>query len=443
MRLLYLLLKILVYYPLRMFYPRQKIVNRQRNIFGRTIYVSNHAASFMDPLVIGSLQLPSVFFMTRSDVFTPALKPVLAQAQMLPIYRQHDGEDTKSRNGEVFEKCTRVLSSGRNLLIFGEGFTDDVFIRRLKPVKKGAARIGFGTLEAMNWKKKVYVVATGINYGDPNYLRSEVLIAHSERICLNDYKEAYEQNPNKTTNEVTKKIEQLMQGQITHVQNLNWVFFHEHVSRLLRFGMHPEDTDFSVPLEKRWQRSRALALWMNAQQLDENTELTALKNDLEAYFKPAKQKQFPEKHMADFASPNKGSRLKEAAFLALAWPVALLGLIHAYVPYILIKRFVEKTFRRRVFWSSVKLMLGATAISIWNIVLMILLNKLLIHDAKYATAYFFVIPLTGLAAYLYARYLRAFQAKGRLQRTDLTARQQERSILISRIQQLVPLDFLK
>ena len=153
MRFFYLILKIVLQYSLRIYYPRQKIVNRQRNFFGRTIYVSNHAASFMDPLVIGGLQRPIIFFMTRSDVFTPVMRPILWLAHMLPIYRQHDGEDTKAKNDETFTKCTRVLSFGRNLLIFGEGFTDDVFVRRLKPVKKGAARIGFGTLEAMNWEK--------------------------------------------------------------------------------------------------------------------------------------------------------------------------------------------------------------------------------------------------------------------------------------------------
>jgi hypothetical protein len=439
MRFLYLLLKILINYPVRMFYPRQKLVNRQRRFLGRTIYVSNHAASFMDPLVLGTLQRPIVFFMTRSDVFTPMLKPILWLVHMLPIYRQHDGEDTKQRNGETFEKCTRVLSSGRNLLIFGEGFTDDVFIRRLKPVKKGAARIGFGTLEAMDWKKKVYVVASGVNYGDPNYLRSDLLISHSERLCLNDYRAAYELNRNKTINEVTKQIELLMQAQIAHVANLKWVFFHEHVARLLRFGMHPEDTDLSIPLRERWENSRHLALWMNTQELDEQPELLTLKNDLEAYFSPAQQQQFPEKYLSDFATAHEGSRLKEMAYLLLAWPIALLGLIHAYVPYVLIKRFVEKTFRRRVFWSSVKMMLGAVAISLWNIPLVILLNKFVIHDTKYTLAYYLMTPFAGLVAYIYARNLAAFRQKGRLQQMDLTARLQERSALIARIRQLVKL----
>ena len=57
-------------------------------------------------------------------------------------------------------------------MIFGEGFTDDVFIRRLKPVKKGAIRIGFKTLENINWSQNVKLAAIGCNYENPNELGS-------------------------------------------------------------------------------------------------------------------------------------------------------------------------------------------------------------------------------------------------------------------------------
>ena len=73
--------------------------------------------------------------MTRSDIFTPMMKPILWLAQMLPIYRQLDGDGAVGKNAEVFKATSNVLKGGRNLLIFGEGFTDDVFIRRLKPIK--------------------------------------------------------------------------------------------------------------------------------------------------------------------------------------------------------------------------------------------------------------------------------------------------------------------
>lgn len=135
MRFFYFILFITLKYSLRIFYHRIKTINSPKTFLGSTIYVSNHAASFMDPLVIGGLRMPIVFFMTRSDVFTPLTKPFLWAAHMLPIYRQHDGVDTKDANQKVFAKCNKVLSFGRNLLIFGEGFTDDEFIRRLKPIK--------------------------------------------------------------------------------------------------------------------------------------------------------------------------------------------------------------------------------------------------------------------------------------------------------------------
>lgn len=92
-------------------------------------------------------------------------------------------------------------------MIFGEGFTDDTFIRRLKPVKKGAVKIGFITLEELNWKKKIYIAAVGCNYSDPNQMRSDVLISTSEKICLNDYREEFEENPNKTITQLTRRIE--------------------------------------------------------------------------------------------------------------------------------------------------------------------------------------------------------------------------------------------
>ena len=167
MRILYLILFLPLKYSFRLFFSAIKTVNSRRKFLGRTIYVSNHPASFFDPLVIAGLQLPIVFFMTRADIFTKISKPFFWAFHMLPIYRQQDGGDTVAKNEKIFRKCSRILSQGRNLLIFGEGFTDDVFIRRLKPIKKGAVKIGFSTLENMNWKKNVYMAAIGCNYTNP------------------------------------------------------------------------------------------------------------------------------------------------------------------------------------------------------------------------------------------------------------------------------------
>ena len=444
MRFLYFLLYITLPYSLRLYYPKQRVIHKPRKHFGRTIYVSNHAASFMDPLIVGALQNPIVFFMTRSDVFTKALKPILWMAHMLPIYRQHDGEDTKAKNDETFKKCTQILKGNRNLLIFGEGFTDDIFIRRLKPVKKGAARIGFGSLESLNWEKKIYVASIGINYGDPNYLGGSILISNGEPICLNDYKDLYLENPSKAVNDVTKRIELDLQAQITHVENADWVFFHEHVSRLKRNGLHPEDPIRSISLEQKWKNSKALAAWMNAQNLDENQELVNLKNELDAFFKKTKKQKIKDSYLRKI--DEKESNWLSWISLILFFPIMLLGAIHCYLPYKFVKNFTEKSFKRRVFWSSVKMMLGAVAMGLFNIPMVILLNHFvfipLFFDLKTINVfipwfYYFIIPILGVIAYHWFQTAHDLFAMQKLRKSEkLTTLLLERRTLIEKILRL-------
>lgn len=454
MRILYFLFKIVLQYPLRIFYPRIKLVNAPKRFFGSTIYVCNHAASFMDPLIVGVLQRPIVFFMTRSDVFNKFLNPIYWAVQMLPIYREHDGVDTKAKNEQVFKKCTSILSYGRNLLIFGEGFTDDTFIRSLKPVKKGAVRIGFLTLESLNWNKKIYMAAVGINYGHPNYLGSDLVISNSNRICLNDYKEQYLENQAKTIAEITKIIEVLMQEQLTYVETKTWAVFHEHVCQLRRNGINPVDTDFSIPLKKRWENSRKLALWLNAQQLDKNVvpdlptgqaggrqeDLLLLKHDTEHYFKEQKRLKVSEKFLYELSTTGKLSTTPLLLKLILLSPFIIPGLIHFFVPYKLVKRFVEKSFRRSVFWSSVKMMLGTLAMTVWNIPIVWLLSHFVIHSGLIAFIYYLLCPLLGVITYEWFRLLKDFQDKKRLKKKKLENLLQTRKELLERIENLIPKD---
>ena len=124
MRPLYFIFWLGLGFAFRLFFKRVVQVRPSKTRFGRTIFVSNHPSAFLDPLVIARLRKPVIYFMTRSDVFNKFTKPLFWLAHMLPIYRQHDGVDTKDENKKTFDKCTNVLKYGRNLLIFGEGFTD-------------------------------------------------------------------------------------------------------------------------------------------------------------------------------------------------------------------------------------------------------------------------------------------------------------------------------
>jgi hypothetical protein len=393
----------------------------------------------MDPLVVASMRRPIVFFMTRSDVFKPFLKPILWASHMLPIYRQLDGEDTVAKNNAVFNTCTKILSFGRNLLIFGEGFTDDVFVRRLKPVKKGAIRIGFTALETMNWKKKVYIAAVGCNYSDPNEIQSDVLVSTSDKVCLNDYKEAYIESPNKTIAELTKKIEILLREQITHVENKENCNFHEGIMRLTRKGMHVKDANHAISLDKRWKYSQNLAHWINDKNIEEDIELSQLKTEIETYFGLLKKMKLEERFVYYKASENNGSTTKEKIYLFLMWPFAILGLIHCYIPYKITKGFVEKSFKRRVFWSSVKMLMGKLLTGLMNIPFIFLFYYFIYPNVLLALVYFFiVIPRLGLCAYLYFQKLKDLKTKQKINQGDISKIISKRKSLLEKIESLIP-----
>lgn len=437
MRLFYFLLFFGLRYSMRLFYPRIKTVRSPKEFLGRTIYVSNHAASFMDPLAVASMRLPIVFFMTRSDVFKPLTRPFLWAAHMLPIYRQHDGVDTKNENTKVFNQCARILSFGRNLLIFGEGFTDDVFIRRLKPVKKGAIRIGFNALEKLEWKKNIYVAAVGCNYSDPNLMRSDLLISTSEKFCLNDYKEAYLENPNKIITELTRKVEVMMQEQITHVQNKSWADFHENVMKLTRKGMNALHSNRNIPLENRWRYSQRLAHWLNEQNEEGLDGLEGLKKDLEGYFSLLKRMKLNENIVHEIDEKGTISRSTEVIKLIGLFPFALLGVLHCGLPYYFIRQFVQKSFKRKVFWGSVKMLLGMIFFGVLNLPYIFLFHAYIYPDYWLATLYFLLIGLFGLAAYEWMLAFNSFKEKGVAKKADLSKLVAKRQALIKSIKECI------
>lgn len=438
MRILYFLVKYPLNYSLRVYFRRVRVVNRPKKAFDRTIYVSNHPASFMDPLIIGSFIKSIVFFLTRSDVFTKVSSPFLWAFHMLPIYREQDGVDTKEKNRITFDKCTRILQGKRNLLIFGEGFTDDIFIRRLKPIKKGAARIGFQTLEAINWSEKIYMAAVGCNYTAPNKIGSELVISVSDKICLNDYKELYEENPTKVIHDITKLIEGWMQDQITYVKDKNLAPFHEQVMSITRKGINPDNYDKEIELLERWEYSRKLAHWLNKRTDEEIKAFEGLRQEMDAYFielaklKLSDSLMYWKEHHA-----NKGV-IQEILYLILLFPIMLLGIIHFALPYLLIKRFVERSFKRKVFWGSVKLIMGMIAFGLYNIPAIFLFYYCIYPSWWLGITYYVSIGLIGLGAYQWFRHLNTLKAKKRAASIDLHEMTEKRRLFEMKIKELIP-----
>lgn len=439
MRLFYLLLVCSLNISLRLFYKRIVFINKPKRFFNRTIYVSNHPNSFMDPIMLGALSKSIFNFMTRSDVFKWWLKPFLWLAHMLPIYRQHDGENTQEKNKTVFNRVNKTLANGRNILIFGEGFTDDTPIRGLKPIKKGAVRMGLTALEGCNWEKKIYLASIGINYTDRNTIGSELLVEYGGEICLNDYRKDFEENTPKAINDITKKLEGMMQDCVIYVVDKSNYAFIENIMQITRKGFNHANHDDTIALKARFEYSKKLAHWINENATEENEAINQLKKELNAYFALEKRMQIQDRFVFESATSKTVSRSKELFLLATAWPIAILGAIQGFIPYFLAKKLTEKIMKRKVFWGSVKMLLGKVFGTIYSLPIVIWLTKNYFPHWSFGVIYFlFVAPVLWKISYDYGTWFKEYLLKGKMKHADLSKFITKRQQLAQQINELVP-----
>jgi hypothetical protein len=202
--------------------------------------------------------------------------------------------------------------------------------------------------------------------------------------------------------------------------------------------MNAKHSNTFIPLIKRWHYSQKLAHWMNEQTAEQLENLKPLKEDLSKYFALLKNQRFNENYVYELSLHHKITRVKELLMLILLAPTSILGVLHCGIPYILVKRFVEKSFKRPVFWGSVKLLLGMISMGLLNIPVIFLIYYLIYPSFWVALGYYLLIGVFGLSAYMWWRNLIRFREKGYVRRSDLSEVLEKRSDLMRRIHEQIP-----
>jgi hypothetical protein len=437
MRPLYLFLKITLQFALRVFFSKIRFVNAPKKIKNRTIYISNHPSGFMDPLMIAVLQRPKVFFMTRSDLFTKVTRPLLWACQMLPIYRSTD--DDVKKNDAVFEECFRLLKRKDGLLLFGEGISDERFVRRIKPLKKGAGRIAFGFMEKFNWELDLNIVCVGLNYEDPTRMRSQAVIVNSDPIPMSDFKELHDENPATALNELMKEVNVRLRKLATDVKDKTLLEMHEQVMQITRKGMNVDNHDPKLSLVDRQQYSNQLGDFFNDLPEEKTEGFTKLQDKLKSYFQLLKRSKLEEKYISEKQEKGKLAVGMNLFHLILGLPIFILGVIHMGPVYLLVKKLVEGGMKRRVFWSSVKVAMGMILHGLYNLVFIWAFYYLVYPSVWLGILYFFTIPgLTFIYAYFYRGQFFDWQKRKKIGKANIEPFMKRRTELVELIKKEIP-----
>jgi 1-acyl-sn-glycerol-3-phosphate acyltransferase len=138
---------------------------------GPVLFVANHGNALVDPMVLIALLPRLPRFLAKHTLWeNPAVRPLLALAGSIPVYRAQDG--ATARNEETFSRCFEELAAGGVVALFPEGVSHDE--PALQPLRTGAARIALGGRAA--GAEPMTIIPVGLTFEEKGRFRSRLLV---------------------------------------------------------------------------------------------------------------------------------------------------------------------------------------------------------------------------------------------------------------------------
>lgn len=245
------------------------------------LFVANHQNTFMDGLVMVQTAWhtqPNI--LVRADIFKSKLAAfALNLIRLLPIYRKRDGMSSIQQNDAVFEKCFKIFERNSTLALFPEG--NHNMARRLRPLQKGAARIAFQAEAKHDFQLGLTVVPVGLHYEKHTEPWNDLYVNYGEPISLAEFKEAYEENPNKAMKEFTDTIRERISKEMVDIQWVAEYDFMEDVRTLMKPELSTLKEYSESPI---YAENQIIKATERSLQGDEST-LKAFKEKLTTYIK--------------------------------------------------------------------------------------------------------------------------------------------------------------
>ena len=149
------------------------------------LFLANHQNALLDPLLLTVKSNRKNHFLTRAAVFkNRTVATILNSLQMLPVYRMIDGVSTIQKNKAIFKKCSQLLRDKKSIVLFPEG--NHSLNRKVRPLKKGAARIIEETLQDYP-ATEILIIPVGVNYQSPTKYGDSMSIYFGHAISPNNY----------------------------------------------------------------------------------------------------------------------------------------------------------------------------------------------------------------------------------------------------------------
>ena len=357
------------------------------------IFAANHQNALMDALIMLLSVDRIMVFVARADIFkNPKIAKILYFLKILPIYRVRDGFDTVKKTNDIIKRTVNVIANGCGMVILPEGNHSDV--RRLRPLKKGFARMAFQTEEMNDFNLDLHIVPVGIYYNSRKKYRSNILIQYGKPFPVSPHIEKYKENPPVALNNIKDELSDAMRPLILDIRSEKYYDFYDRIRKY---------NDFLPKNIKSETKDHLNIEFLQQQKLVAILEKAEEKNSSQFQNIHTKFKDFEtlvEKCKIQGFGKIKPSSvplllLKTLAIIVFA-PVSLYGFINNALPYY-VPVLITKKLKDKQFVSSFKFVLSLLLFPAFYII-QTLIVLLCSWDLKIAVVYLVSLPLSGKIA---------------------------------------------
>lgn len=396
----------------------------------------NHQNALSDPMAILLHTRFQPVWLARADIFKPGfITLALRFLKIMPVYRMRDGKDQLAKNEKTFADSIKVLENNCALALFPEAAHSAK--RQMLSHKKAVPRIVFQAEEKADNNLDIHIVPTGIYYSSYWKFNRSVLVNFGEPILVNDFLEAYNENPSAATLTLRDALEKAIEPLTLNIKSKeNYESF--ELIRAIYGNAFAKKTEREKGFVQRFQSDQQLV-----KKLDELETINKEKTDEICSAAKRFDTKVRKYGLRPWLVENPENNFRKLGFnkllLLITLPVFVFGFLFNAIPFIAIDTIVRKKIKDFAFWSSFSLVLGFTLFPI------VYLLELWVVSAWlplwwHKLLFFVSLPFAGKLAFRWYILLLKTIGRGRLFILKAFRKQQWQSLKIQQEQLFDELD---